>query len=336
MSDAHSDNNELIERPLVSIVLPVYNAGEYLRPCLDTLVNQTLREIEIICVLDCPTDGSDKIVEEYALKDSRIVVIKNKHNLHIGESRNVGIRAAKGEYIGFSDHDDTHELNMYEALYSATKNNKVDIVLSGKFVVETNLQKKSPILVKTCLQHILNRESTPHITPHLFKNHIKNREYKFIDTKFCPGEDILFFIETLCQLKDSSDLALVPEILYHHLETGFNTVDSSDYSSLKKVPLLIHNAYDIIQESPYKNQLNKELWTFLVLKTYSPFVRDIHNKGFFRAKKYLKAVVVNDEFYCSIVNDYFQISKKFTIPKMVFAIYLKHICHFRKFVKSCR
>ena len=117
--------------PLVSIILPVYNAGEYLRPCLDTLINQTLRNIEIICVLDCPTDGSDKVVEEYAEKDHRIVVIRNEQNLHIGESRNAGIRAAKGEYIGFSDHDDPHELDMYEKLYIATEHESKKIIISG-------------------------------------------------------------------------------------------------------------------------------------------------------------------------------------------------------------
>ena len=61
----------------VSVIVPVYNAGECLRPCLDSLINPTLRELEIICVLDCPTDGSDKIVDEYATKDERVVVVKN-------------------------------------------------------------------------------------------------------------------------------------------------------------------------------------------------------------------------------------------------------------------
>ena len=122
--------------PLVSVILPVYNAGEYLRPCLDSLVNQTLRSIEIICVLDCPVDGSDMVVEEYAAGDNRIVVLKNEQNLHIGESRNVGMRVAKGVYIGFSDHDDIRELDMYEKLCAIAEQGCYDIVLSGKFVKE--------------------------------------------------------------------------------------------------------------------------------------------------------------------------------------------------------
>ena len=134
--------------PKISIILPVYNAGEFLRPCLDTLINQTLKEIEIVCILDCPTDGSDKTVQEYAEKDPRILVIKNDRNLHVGESRNVGIRAAHGDYIGFSDHDDIRELDMYEKLYAASENGRADVVLSGKFVVENGIEAGSPFSLR--------------------------------------------------------------------------------------------------------------------------------------------------------------------------------------------
>ena len=92
--------------PKVSIIVPIYNAGKFLEKCLDTLVNQTLKDIEIILVLDCPTDGSDRIAREYAEKDPRIRLIVNEQNLNIGLSRNEGLKIARGEYIGFSDHDD--------------------------------------------------------------------------------------------------------------------------------------------------------------------------------------------------------------------------------------
>ena len=125
----------------VSIIVPIYNAGHRLHECLDTLVNQTLREIEIICVLDCPTDGSDKIAEEYAARDSRMNLIYNETNLHVAESRNRGMAAAKGEYIGFSDHDDTRRLDMYEKLYIAAKKNDLDIVFSNA-IIRINNKKK--------------------------------------------------------------------------------------------------------------------------------------------------------------------------------------------------
>lgn len=100
--------------PKISVIVPVYNAGIYLEECLKSILQQTFQDIEVILILDCPTDGSDKVCQSFAEKDSRIKIIYNKHNLHIGLSRDRGLDIAQGEYIAFSDDDDTRELDMYE------------------------------------------------------------------------------------------------------------------------------------------------------------------------------------------------------------------------------
>ena len=74
--------------PKISVIIPVYNAGIYLPERIESILNQTLKDIEIIIVLDCPTDGSDKVAESYSRKDERIKLIYNPANLHIGLSRN--------------------------------------------------------------------------------------------------------------------------------------------------------------------------------------------------------------------------------------------------------
>jgi len=104
----------------VSIVVPVYNVEKYLVQCLDSLVNQTLREIEFICVNDGSTDSSAKILEAYALKDERINII-DQNNLGLSVARNVGMAQANGEYIGFVDSDDWIDERMYEKLYNEAK-----------------------------------------------------------------------------------------------------------------------------------------------------------------------------------------------------------------------
>lgn len=118
----------------VSIIVPVYNAGKRIKHCLETLIAQTLSDIEIICVLDCPSDGTDRIVKEYASHDSRIKVIENDHNMHISATRNRGLAVASGEYVGFSDHDDYRDLAMYEKLYAKAKTTSADIVFSDVIV----------------------------------------------------------------------------------------------------------------------------------------------------------------------------------------------------------
>mgnify|MGYP001516330436 CR=1 FL=1 len=89
----------------VSVIVPVYNVKKYLAKCLDSIIAQTLKDIEIICVNDGSTDGSDKVLEEYKKKDARIQVV-NRKNGGLSAARNTGMPYAKGKYIGFVDSDD--------------------------------------------------------------------------------------------------------------------------------------------------------------------------------------------------------------------------------------
>ena len=97
----------------VSVILPVYNAGKYLHQCMDSIVNQTLKDIEIICVDDGSSDNSLEILRQYAEKDERVKVIAQA-NGGAGAARNNGLRAATGEYLSFLDSDDFFELDMLE------------------------------------------------------------------------------------------------------------------------------------------------------------------------------------------------------------------------------
>jgi len=118
---------------LVSVIIPVYNAEKYLNRCLNSVVRQTLKNIEIICIDDCSTDNSLQILNEYAQQDSRIIVICNNKNLGApGAVKNIGIKQASGEYIGFVDADDYVDLNYFEELYKSAKQNNADIAASMK------------------------------------------------------------------------------------------------------------------------------------------------------------------------------------------------------------
>lgn len=111
----------------VSIVVPVCNVEIYLRECLDSVVNQTLKEIEIICVNDGSKDGCEAILEEYAQKDKRVKVI-DKENAGYGHAMNIGMDMARGEYIGIVESDDYVDTHMYEELYQIAKTYKLDFV----------------------------------------------------------------------------------------------------------------------------------------------------------------------------------------------------------------
>ena len=113
--------------PKVSIVIPTYNVENYLRECMESVINQTLSDIEIICINDGSTDGSLKILREYADRDERVILI-DKKNEGYGVGMNTGMDIASGEYIGIVEPDDFVPLTMYEDLYNIAKDNELDFV----------------------------------------------------------------------------------------------------------------------------------------------------------------------------------------------------------------
>ena len=142
-----------MEKIKVSVIIPVYNTENYLRACLDSVVNQTLRDIEIICVNDGSTDNSLSILKEYAEKDSRIVLI-NQKNAGVSVARNNAIAVAKGEYLAFLDSDDWFELDAMEAAYSKISQDKTDVVIFGvKTFVEDKYHHDGNIeQIEKCIQ----------------------------------------------------------------------------------------------------------------------------------------------------------------------------------------
>ena len=120
----------------VSVIMPIYNADEYLRQALDSVVNQTLNEIEIICIDDGSTDKSLEILKEYQQNDSRIRIV-TETNAGPARARNNGIRRARGEYVSFLDADDFIELDMLEQMYNEAKENDLEIVITNYDVYNT-------------------------------------------------------------------------------------------------------------------------------------------------------------------------------------------------------
>lgn len=117
-------------QPLVSVLIPVYNVEEYLERCLDSVLNQSLTRIEVICVNDGSTDKSLEILKKYQENDSRVIIV-NKENGGLPSARNAGIERARGEYVGFVDSDDYVQPDMFEKLYNTAKKEKSDVVVCG-------------------------------------------------------------------------------------------------------------------------------------------------------------------------------------------------------------
>lgn len=125
----------------ISVIIPIYNASKYLCRCLDSVINQSYQNLEIICINDGSTDNSGEILNSYSKKDERLIIINNK-NEGVSKTRNCGIKKATGKYITFVDADDYIEKDEIELMYNAIVSNKVDVVRINYVVNYTNSVKK--------------------------------------------------------------------------------------------------------------------------------------------------------------------------------------------------
>ena len=127
--------------PKISIIIPIYNENKFLKQCLESIINQTLKNIEIICINDGSTDNSLEIIMEY-INDNRIIII-DKKNSGYGDSMNQGLYISSGNYIGIVESDDFVDINMFNNLYKITKKGDIDIVRSNFYLFWRKKKKKS-------------------------------------------------------------------------------------------------------------------------------------------------------------------------------------------------
>ena len=233
----------------VSVIIPVYNVEKYLRECLDSIVNQTLKEIEIICVDDGSADNSLKILQEYAAKDSRIILIVSKQNNGGGWARNQGLKIAQGEYLGFVDGDDFCATDFCEKMYTASKQRDLDIVIcmANRFdTITGNTELMTYSLDRDMLpdKDIFNYKDMPE---HIF-NFSQNWNWnKFFKRSFVEQNNITFqeihrtndLLFTCKALMLAKRISTVQEALINYRINMENNCQSTNY----KYPFDFYEAF---------------------------------------------------------------------------------------------
>jgi len=201
-------------KPKVSVIIPVYNVGKYLRECLDSMVNQTLQDIEIICINNGSQDNSLEILQEYAVGDKRILIIDRPHGGGYGSSCNVGLDKAGGEYVAIFEPDDFIALGMYEKLYNLALKHDADIVKSGFCEnIDTACVKRikpvksygenslfaMPTSVFTIFEHPEFLSFHPSIWSCIYRlEFIKKYNIRFVEVKDTGWADNPFQVQTMC------------------------------------------------------------------------------------------------------------------------------------------
>lgn len=243
----------------LSIIVPVYNVEKYLPKCLESLIKQTLKDIEIICVNDGSMDNSLAILKEFASKDSRIRIIDNQHQ-GVAKTRNTGIEQSTGEYIGFVDSDDYIDIDFFEKLYnSATKSNS-DIAIASilkhkNFFNIYNAKYTKEETAITIQDKIKLCEDKKHFFFYAWNKIYHSGFIKENNIKFSEGqiyEDVMFAIKALYY---SNKIISVYGTKYHYIEHENSLTKYKDKTGEKEQDLI--KAYSELQE--FCNSKNIEI-----------------------------------------------------------------------------
>lgn len=267
----------------VSILVPVCNVEKFLDKCLKSIIKQSLKNIEIICINDGSKDNSLKIIEFYAQKDNRIKII-NKDNSGYGDSMNKGLVMAKGDYIGIVESDDFVDSNMFEVLYQYAQEYQADIVKSSFNFYWNNPEKivynNSFDIDKASIDFEVNKNklirSIPSIWAAIYKREwLINENIKFLDTPGASYQDMSFHFKTSCLAKS---IVLLPEAyLYYRQDNPNSSVKLAGFDKVFALhreldeirnfieKLKINNMKEILSYY-YKMKLDKFMWNYVRIR----------------------------------------------------------------------
>lgn len=300
-----------MEKDLISIVIPVYNVEKYLKKCIESVMKQTYKNLEIILVDDGSTDLCSNICDEYEKKDKRIKVI-HKANGGLSDARNCGIDMAKGEYIGFVDSDDFIEEEMYERMYECIKKTNSDISICGKYIDYENGKSIPAIKDKeTIVNEMTSKEALIKLNSfYKFDMATWDKLYKrelFKDIRFPYGKKCEDYYTTYKLFDKSKKIVYFSTPLYHYFQRE-NSISRS-----KNIPLSYIEASENQLEYFKKNHKDiinvaETAYAFANIATYNAYVNNNLKCNKALKRKFKKAI--NENIITVLFNRHISVLKK--------------------------
>lgn len=285
---------------IISIIVPIFNVAEYLPKCIDSIIHQTYKNIEIILVDDGSTDESGRICDEYQEKDSRIIV-KHEKNGGVSSARNKGLDIAQGNYIGFVDGDDCIAPDMYEKLYYNLNETKAEVAFGTMHRMSMELEKGECIHLLEGRQ-ILDAYINPAYVPHIVKSACDKLFCRNIigQTRFWEGkrsEDAQF---TMVIMSKCSKCVYVQGACYYYLDNragNFTTTLSYESYIIDKVPILLEQI-EILKQVGREDLADRQEKVFYseILRFYVLISRNVGMLGQNSdTLKYLKSYICDNK-----------------------------------------
>ena len=249
----------------ISIIIPVYSAEKYLRQCLDSIINQTFKDFECICVNDGSTDKSLSILQEYANKDNRIKIISQK-NIGVAKSRNNGLSVAMGEYILFVDSDDFIDSKFCEVLYTDALKYKSDLVFGGIYTYYSDNHKRNCNVLKEFCKEKADNCFIKHIS-------IDEKDRPFFFSKFYRGHIVTWGRLIRKQLLKDNEI-------YFYKERNAEDYAFTALNLLYTNNIVIDETVNYYYRKGISNCLSKkdDIWVKSILKNFKTLKEDLINR----------------------------------------------------------
>jgi glycosyltransferase involved in cell wall biosynthesis len=265
------------EEPKISIIMPVYNTGEYLRSAVDSILQQTMKDFELILIDDGSTDYSAEMCDQYGRTDSRIVVL-HQANGGISNARNSGLRMARGEYIAFCDHDDEYLPDLLLDSYALAKTYHADIVKfrhTNYHLFENQIKEMNS---QTYLTRVYTRRDIKESYFDLYEsrileaswNGIRKRSFleehhiRFDEFYKCGGEDIDF--ENQCIMYASCLVVSAGMYYNHYIRLGFSTSSKFSMKNFERLKEFISRFHTYLQILDINPNTRKDCYTRLIFR----------------------------------------------------------------------
>lgn len=289
----------------ISVIIPVYNVEKYLKECLDSVVNQSFTDLEIICVNDGSADKSSDILEEYSKKDSRIKIITQK-NQGLGASRNNGLNLAKGKYVYFIDSDDYINPDTLEKLHESIESNRSDVVLF-KFKTFDDARNVHNRGSEFRIDKIFGdrdysdftftyNEVKKHVLNTAFSACLKLYSKDFLDSyddfRFPENisyEDVVFHVKVMTR---ASRISFVNESMYHYRSNpdSISNLKSNGFDIFEVIDMV----EDFLRQDDYYDILENEFALFKISQILT-YLKSTKSEEFFqKAKNEFESFKIND------------------------------------------
>lgn len=244
--------------PKVSVIIPVYNVEKYLTRCLESVINQSLKDLEIICINDGSTDKSGEICDRYSKKDKRIRVI-HKKNEGVSKAKNLGISMAKGKYICFIDSDDYIDKLMLGEMYNLAVNNECEVIMSGYKIIPGNEVIRPLYELNKVINPINIIKGNKKVHSHndlcfswrfLFKASLIKDNNILFDINIKVGEDFIFNLEVVSK---SKNIYVTDKCFYNYRVDNISSVMRSKYKDFLEDSIV--KQYEVKKELSIKLNL---------------------------------------------------------------------------------